>query len=165
MIHGLRPGADLFLANAEITYGFILSLFISNLLFVPVGLIVAKYCVRVIQIPRSILAPAILALAVIGSYSIRGSVDDVWIMLFVGVVGFILQFFSVPRAPLVLGLVLGTLAEGELARSLALVHGELSTFGLQLITRPISLVILLLCVYALYQGIVQHRKNSRILDD
>ncbi|GLQ05882.1 tripartite tricarboxylate transporter permease [Sneathiella chinensis] len=165
MIHGLRPGPDLFTLNADITYGFILSLFVANLLFVPVGLFVAKYCVRVIQIPRSILAPSILALAAIGSYSIRGSLDDVVIMLFVGAIGFLLQFFSVPRAPLVLGLVLGTLAEGELARSLALVHGDLGAFAAQLVTRPISAVILLLCCYALYQGIVQHRKNSKMLDE
>ncbi len=165
MIHGLRPGAELFTVNADITYGFILSLFIANLLFVPVGLLVAKYCVRVIQIPRSILAPCIMALAVIGAYSIRSSLDDVGIMLFVGFVGFTLQYFNVPRAPLVLGLVLGTMAEGELARSLALVHGELGSFAVQLVTRPISLIIFILCCYALYQGIIQHIKNSKILDD
>ncbi len=165
MIHGLRPGAELFTLNADITYGFIISLFIANLLFVPVGLLVAKYCVRVIQIPRSILAPSIMALAVVGAYSIRSSLDDVAIMLFVGFVGFILQYFNVPRAPLVLGLVLGTMAEGELARSLALVHGELGLFAAQLVTRPISLIILILCCYALYQGIMQHMKNSKMLDD
>ncbi len=165
MIHGLRPGADLFTLNAEITYGFILSLFIANLLFVPIGLLVARYCVRVIQIPRSILAPCILSLAVIGAYSIRGSLDDVAIMMFVGAVGFVLQLFNVPRAPLVLGLVLGTLAEGELARSLALVHGDVAAFFVQLVTRPISLILLFLCFYALYQGIVQHKNNTKILDD
>ncbi len=165
MIHGLRPGAELFSVNADISYGFILSLIVANLLFVPIGLLVAKYCVRVIQIPQAILAPAIVSLAVIGSYSIRGSLDDVGIMLFLGAIGFVLQFFDVPRAPMVLGLVLGTLAEGELARSLALVHGDLGAFAAQLVSRPISLIILILCVYALYQGIVQHRKNSKILDD
>ncbi len=165
MIHGLQPGADLFTLNAEITYGFILSLFVANLLFVPIGLFIAKYCVHVIQVPRAILAPVILTLAVVGAYSIRGSLDDIAIMLFVGAIGFLFQIFRVPRAPLVLGLVLGTLAEGELARSLALVHGELGTFALQLVTRPISLVILLLCCYALYQGVSQHRKKTKLLDD
>ncbi|KLN59181.1 membrane protein [Kiloniella spongiae] len=165
MIHGLRPGAELFTLNAEITYGFILSLFVANLLFVPIGLFIAKYCVRIIQVPRSILAPTIMTLAVVGAYSIRNSLEDIMIMLFVGAIGFIFQLFNVPRAPLVLGLVLGTLAEGELARSLALVHGDIFAFATQLVTRPISFVILLFCFYALYQGIVQHRKKSKILDD
>lgn len=160
MIHGLRPGPELFTVNAEIVYSFILSLFISNLLFVPVGLFMAKYCVRLIQIPRSILAPAIIALAVVGSYAIRGSFDDVWIMLFIGFCGFVMRFFDIPRAPMVLGLVLGTMAEGELSRSLALVHGNVGEFLLQLVTRPLSLAILILCGISLYQGIKQQIKRS-----
>lgn len=164
MIHGLRPGAELFTLNADITYGFIASLFVANLLFVPIGLLIARYGVRVIQIPRAILAPMIMTLAVVGAYAIRGSLDDIAIMLFVGAIGFLFMFFDVPRAPLVLGLTLGTLAEGELARSLALVHGDVMAFAAQLVTRPLSLVILLLCAYALYQGVQQHRKQSKILD-
>lgn len=160
MIHGLRPGAELFTINADIVYSFILSLFISNILFVPVGLFMAKYCVRLIQVPRSILAPSIMALAVVGSYAIRGTLDDVWIMLFVGFCGFIMQFFDIPRAPMVLGLVLGTMAEGELGRSLALVHGNVGAFLLQLVTRPISLIILTLCALSLYQGIRQQLRRT-----
>ena len=122
----------------------------------------AKSCVRLIQIPRSILAPAIMAMAVIGSYAIRGSMEDVWIMLFVGFCGFIMHFFAVPRAPMVLGLVLGTMAEGELSRSLSLVHGDVGAFLMQLITRPISLVILCLCILSLVQGIRQQMKKTSV---
>ncbi|MTI18172.1 hypothetical protein E1162_13075 [Rhodobacteraceae bacterium RKSG542] len=165
MIHGLRPGAELFTLNADITYGFIVSLLVANILFVPIGLIFARYCAKVIQIPTSVLAPCILALAVIGSYSIRGSVEDILIMLFMGLVGFVMNLFAVPRAPLVLGLVLGTLAESELARSLALVRGDVPAFMMQLVTRPICIVLLIFCAYALYQGVVQHRRNPQLLDD
>ncbi|SDP64481.1 tripartite tricarboxylate transporter permease [Desulforhopalus singaporensis] len=165
MIHGLRPGAELFTTNADIVYSFILSLFISNLLFVPVGLFMAKYCVRLIQIPRSILAPAIMAMAVIGSYAIRGSMEDVWIMLFIGFCGFVMHFFAVPRAPMVLGLVLGTMAEGELSRSLSLIHGDVGAFLIQLVTRPISLVILILCILSLVQGIRQQIKKNSVYEN
>ena len=165
MIHGLRPGAELFTLNADITYGFIMSLLVANILFVPIGLLFARYCAKVIQVPTRILAPCILALAVIGSYSIRGSVEDILIMLFMGLVGFAMNIFAVPRAPLVLGLVLGTLAEGELARSLALVRGDVPAFLTQLVTRPICIVLLLLCAYALHQGIVQHRRDSKLLEN
>ena len=85
-------------------------------------------------------------------------------MLSLGAIGFLFKVFSAPRAPLVLGLVLGTLAESELERSLALVQGDVGAFALQLVTRPISLVIVILCVVALYQGVVQHRRNSGILE-
>ncbi|MGF1698811.1 tripartite tricarboxylate transporter permease [Photobacterium makurazakiensis] len=164
MIHGLRPGAELFTMNADITYGFIFSLFVANLLFVPVGLFVAKYCSRVIHLPHSILAATILALAVVGSYSIRGAVEDIYIMLFVGALGFLMQLMHIPRAPMVLGLVLGSMAEGELARSLALVQNDLGAFAGQMVTRPISIIILLLCAYSLYQGIKQHKNASKALE-
>ena len=164
MIHGLRPGAELFTSNADVSFGFILSLFASNILLVPVGLVFARYCVRVVQVPKNVLAPVILLLSVIGTYSIRGSVDDIYVMLVLGAIGFLCNVFAAPRAPLVLGLVLGTLAESELERSLALVQGDVGAFLLQLVTRPISLVVVILCVIALYQGIVQHRRKSRVLE-
>ena len=164
MIHGLRPGPELFTANADVTYGFIFSLFLANLLFVPVGLLLARYGLRIVQVPTGILAPVILSLAVIGTYSLRYEIDDIWIMLAVGFLGWGMAVLSVPRAPLVLGLVLGTLAEGELARSLALVRGDVAAFGLQLVTRPVALVILLLCVAAIVHGIREHRRNSKMLD-
>ncbi|MFD2740974.1 tripartite tricarboxylate transporter permease [Sulfitobacter aestuarii] len=164
MIHGLRPGPELFTTNADVTYGFIFSLFLSNLLFVPIGLLLARYGLRIVQVPAGILAPIILTLAVIGAYSLRASLDDIWIMLAIGGLGWGMAALAVPRAPLVLGLVLGTLAEGELARSLALVRGDLAAFGMQILTRPVSLIILLLCIIAIVHGINQHRQNSKMLE-
>ena len=164
MIHGLRPGPELFTTNADVTYAFIFSLFLSNLLFIPVGLLLARYGLRVVQVPPAILAPIILALAIIGAYAMRGSVDDIWVMLAIGALGWGMAALAVPRAPLVLGLVLGTLAEGELARSLALVRGDVGGFALQLVTRPICLVLIGLCAFAIVHGIVQHRRNSKFLE-
>ena len=165
MIHGLQPGAELFTTNADIVFGFIFSLFVSNLLLIPIGLVFAKYCVKIVRVPKAILAPIILLLSIVGTYSSRSSFDDILIMFVIGAIGFFCQRFSVPRAPLVLGLVLGRLAESELERSLALVGGDVGAFGLQLITRPISLGLVLLSVYAVYQGVVQHKRHSRMLDN
>ncbi|MFT5481744.1 MAG: putative tricarboxylic transport membrane protein [Halieaceae bacterium] len=165
MIHGLQPGAELFTANADIVFGFIFSLFISNILLIPIGLFFAKYCVRIVCVPKAILAPIILLLSIVGTYSIRSSFDDVFIMFAIGAIGFFCQRFAVPRAPLVLGLVLGRLAESELERSLALVGGDTGAFLVQLVSRPISLVLVLLSLYAIYQGYVQHKRHSRLLDN
>ena len=133
-------------------------------MLVPVGLLFARYCGQVVRVPGSILAPLILLLSIVGTYSIRGSAADILIMLALGAVGYGCVLFTVPRAPFVLGLVLGTLAEGELERSLALVQGDVGAFATQLVTRPISLVIICFCLVAIYQGIVQHRRKSGVLD-
>lgn len=164
MIHGLQPGAELFTSNADVVFGFIFSLFVSNLLLIPIGLVFARYCVRIVQVPKAILAPIILLLSIVGTYSIRSSFDDIFIMFAIGAIGFVCLRFSVPRAPLVLGLVLGRLAESELERSLALVGGDAAAFAMQLITRPITLGLLLLSLYAIYQGFVRHKRHSRMLD-
>lgn len=158
IIHGLAPGPALFEQTPEIAYGFIFSLFLSNLAFIPVGLLVAKYCVRIILLPREILAASILALAVMGSFAIRAQVQDIGLMLFIGLIGYLFTVFKVSRAPMVLGLVLGSMAESSLSRSLMLVQGDLGALLLQFVTRPISIALLLLCILSIYFGIKPKKK-------
>ncbi|MFA0889509.1 MAG: tripartite tricarboxylate transporter permease [Synergistales bacterium] len=153
MIHGLKPGPTLFLENSAIVYSFILSLFVSNLVFVPVGLFISRYCVRFIETPASILGPLVIGLAVIGSYAINMSMVEVWIMMAIGLLGYLMKEFDVPREPLVLGLVLGSMAEGELSRAMSLVHGSVLSLLKGMATSPISLIIIGLTILSLWQGI------------
>lgn len=161
MIHGLKPGPALFTQHGSVTYSFILSLFVSNIVFVPVGLFIARYCVRFIKTPPSILGPMVIGLAVIGSYAINMSLTDAWIMLAIGLVGHAMKVFDVPREPMVLGLVLGSMAEGELARSMALVQGSVPGLLVSLVTRPLSLVIIGLTLFSLYQGVRSQLKKKK----
>ena len=153
MVHGLKPGPALFTENASVVYTFIMSLFVSNIVFVPVGLFIARFCARLIEIPASILGPLVIGLAVIGSYAINMSVVEVMIMLAVGFVGYLMKFFDVPREPLVLGLVLGSMAEGELARAMSLVHGSVPALLRSMVTSPLSLIIIFFTLLSLWQGI------------
>lgn len=153
MIHGLKPGPELFTQNMDVTYAFIMSMFLANLAFVPIGLVVAKFGVSFIKTPVSILGPLVIALGVIGSYTLNASLIDVWIMLAVGMLGYAMKEFDVPREPLVLGLVLGTMAEGELARALSLVQGSVPALLTDMFTTPVSLVIIGLTGLSIAQGI------------
>lgn len=153
IIHGLAPGPMLFENTPNVAYGFIFSLFFSNIFFVPVGLIIARYCVRVILLPKEILATAILALATIGAFAIRGQIGDVVMMTAIGFIGYMFSVFGVPRAPMVLGLVLGTMAESNLSRALTLVQGDAGALLMQFVTRPFSLALVLLCALSIYFGL------------
>lgn len=153
MIHGLTPGPTLFTENGAVIYTFIATLFISNLVFIPIGLFAARYCVQLIKTPPSILGPLVLALAVVGSYAISTSIVDVWIMLAVGVMGCLMKFFNMPREPMVLGLVLGTMAEGELSRALALVQGSPALLLIGIFTSPICLIMIALSLYTVWRGV------------
>lgn len=153
MVHGLKPGPALFNENSAIVYSFIMSLFVSNIVFIPVGLFIAKYCIKLIETPATVLGPVVIALAVVGSFAINMSVVEVALMLGIGLIGYILRQFDVPREPLVLGLVLGSLAEGELARAFALVHGSVPLLIKGMFTSPLSLVIIALTAFSLWKGI------------
>jgi putative tricarboxylic transport membrane protein len=161
IIHGLRPGPQLFTENPETIYGFIFSLFLSNLFFVPLGLLTARYGSKLIELPPSILSPTIVSLAIIGTFAINGSVEDAWIMLVMGLVGYILKRCDVPREGMLLGLVLGSMAESELARALSLVHGEVGALLIQIVTRPISLILFTLCLFSIGHAIrTQYRAKQ-----
>lgn len=161
MIHGLKPGPELFTQNMDITYAFIMSMFVANLAFIPIGLVVARFGVSFIKTPASILGPLVVALGVIGSYALNASLMDVWIMLAVGMLGYAMKEFDVPREPLVLGLVLGTMAEGELARALSLVQGNVLQLITDMFTTPLSLVIIALTALSVLQGIRTQLKAAK----
>ena len=161
MIHGLRPGPQLFIDNSVIIYCFIMSLFISNLTFVPVGLFIARYCVKLVEAPAALLGPMILGLAVMGAYALNTSMVEVGIMLAMGFTGYVMKIYNVPREPMVLGLVLGPIAEGELGRAMALAHGSLPDMLKGMLTDPLSLSIIALTVFSLYQGIKSSRKHTQ----
>lgn len=155
LIQGLKPGFELFANSPEVVYGFIFSMFAANLLFVPVGFTVARFSAKLLKTPPSVLAPTIVVFAVIGSYAIRNNIEDLWLMLAMGAVGCMMQFFKVPIAPMVLGLVLGTMAEGELARAYALSGENIYTLLKQFVTRPICVILLASCLYSIWHGLKQ----------
>ena len=161
MVHGLKPGPTLFIENSAIVYSFIMSLFVSNLAFIPVGLFIARYGVKLIETPPSVLGPLVIGLAVIGSYAINMSVVEIMLMLVIGLIGFLMKEFDVPREPMVLGLVLGTMAEGELARAFSLVHGSVPMLLKSMVSSPLSLIIIALTLLSLWQGVRKQLQNKK----
>lgn len=157
IIHGLNPGPLLFQGSPEVAYGFIVSLFFSNILFVPIGLIIAKYCVKIITLPKQVLAASILILAVVGAFAIRSQVEDIIIMVAFGFIGYIFNIFKISRAPMVLGLVLGGMAETNLARALVLAKGDVSILLQNFFTKPASLALILLCLFSIIYGFKKNK--------
>ncbi len=158
MIHGIQPGPSLFADNSEIVYSFIFSLFIANIAFIPIGIFCAKYCVKLLQMPKEIMAALVIGLSVIGSYAVNGSMVEVWVMIAFGALGNFMKYFNLPREPLVLGLVLGTMAESELARALALVQGDVFRLTAGIMTSPICLIMIGLILYSVMHSLLKRRK-------
>ena len=160
LLHGLRPGAELFETSGPLVYTFIIALAVSAVMMVPVGLIAGRGLQRgVMALPVRYLAPGIIVLTIIGAYAIRSSVVDVFIMLSLGIAAYLLQRVGIGGASIVLGLVLGTIAETGLVQGILTSSGEALPW-LTFFTRPISLVLIAMSVLSILWPFIQKRRTA-----
>jgi putative tricarboxylic transport membrane protein len=145
-IHGLQPGPRLFETSGPIVWHILASILIANVLIIAVGIIGFRFFVRVLDVPRHLLIPALLLLAVVGTYALSNQVFDVIVMLALGAAGFLMMLASIPVYPAVIGVILGPLLESEMRRALVISGGDWSTF----FTRPGSALILCVAVLVLF---------------
>ncbi len=144
MLHGMKPGIELFSAHAGVTYAFIMGLLVAGFSVMVIGILGSFVYARIINIPSRALAPVIILMTVLGSYAIRNNMLDVWVMFIFGIIGYILQKLRYHPAPLVLGFILGTYIEDGLLQSI-LVGRAAGSVLKYMATRPICLVLIALC--------------------
>lgn len=142
IIHGIRPGPMMIVQQAKLVYSIFAGLFFSNLLIILGGILGIKFLVRVLDLSYSKIGAGILLFAVIGSYSMRNSMADVWMTFGFGVMSYFMRRYGYGLAPMVLGMILGPLCETSLQRAMIIADYD----PLFLITRPISGSLLALSV-------------------
>ncbi len=118
IMHGFRPGPYLMLETPHFIYAIFGAMLIANFMFLGIGLGGATLFARITLIPRQLLWPAVFVLSMVGAYSFASSIFDIWVMLFSGMVGFIMKRHGFGPAPLVMGLILGKLVEESLSQSM-----------------------------------------------
>ena len=138
IMFGVRPGPELFEKNSALVWAVIASMYIGNLMLLVMNLPLARLFAQLLRVPYAWLYPPILALCVAGVYSQANSIEDVWMLVGFGALGWAMMRYDWPPAPLILGLVLGTIFENSLRQSMTLSHGSVEIF----FTRPISAVLL-----------------------
>ncbi len=145
LLWGLRPGPLLFTEHPDFAWGLIASMYIGNLMLVVLNIFAIPLFASMLRVPYAIQASFVVLFAIIGAYSLDNNPIDVLIMTAFGLIGFFMKRLDYPAAGLVLGLVLGPLAEKSLRQSLTLSRGDWSIF----FTRPISGVLMVVAVSAL----------------
>lgn len=157
MIHGLQPGPLLMTTNPEIVYGVFAALFLSNILFFVLEFCGIRLFTKILDIPKSMLFPAIIVMCVVGSYANNNLMFDVYAMIGFGVIGYWLdrQGYSMPC--LIIGFILGPMIETNFQRALMLNRGDLTPF----LTRPVSLVFLLLAILSIALSLRHEYRMSR----
>lgn len=144
LVQGVRTGPTLFSDGADIVYTFIFGLLIATVLMLPVGLLIGRFAYgAIVRAPKSALVPTVAFMTVIGSFAIRNSVSDIGIMIVLGVISWLASKRGFSPSPIVLGLILGRIAEEGFVQSWTIGDAIGNLWG-QFFGRPLSLVIIAL---------------------
>src|SRR3954465_788432 len=160
LIWGLQPGPLLFVEQKDFVWGLIASMYLGNI----AGLLVVLTCVpafaAILRIPFSIIAPIIVVICAIGSYTVHNSIFDVWMMVVFGVAGYLLKKLSYPLAPMVLAIVLGDRAEAAFRQAMLVSQGDLRVFFSNALVGTLTGLALVLLVWPLVTWLLSRSRAS-----
>jgi putative tricarboxylic transport membrane protein len=157
MMYGLQPGPLLFKEQPEFVWAVIASMYIGNVMCLVLNLPLVGIWARIALIPFPVLGPLIIIFSIIGAYSIRFLMFDVWVALIFGIIGYLMRKLKFPLAPMVLATVLAQMLETSLSQSLVISRGSASIF----FTRPIAAVFMALALLIIIRGFWVQIKYKR----
>ena len=143
--YGIQPGPQLFDTNAALVWALIASLYIGNVMLLVLNLPLVGLWVKLLKIPKAYLYAGILIFATVGVYGMRQSAFDLVLLYAIGLLGVVMRRFGFPAAPVVIGMILGPLAEAQMRNALSIGEGNWSIF----LQRPMSAAMLALVVVIL----------------
>lgn len=143
--YGIQPGPQLFDTNAKLVWALIASLYIGNVMLLILNLPLVGLWVKLLKIPKSYLYAGILIFATVGVYGMRQSAFDLFLMFAIGLLGVVMRRFSFPTAPVIVGMILGPLAEAQMRNALSIGEGKWSVF----LERPMSATLLVVVLMVL----------------
>ncbi len=154
MLIGVRPGPLLFKQNPEIISSLFVGLMFAQFLILAIGLLSVRVFPKVLKVPVPILFSIILALCFLGSFSLGNSIYDMFVALLFGVIGYFMRKHGFSAAPIILGVILGPLAEREMGKALIMSHGNWAT----LFNSPIALVFYGISVLSVTYSMLRMRR-------
>jgi len=155
IMHGWIPGPRLFMEHADVIYGALIAEFLDLIVLLGLGIVLAAYGARIARIPTKILIPSIVVLTVVGAYVVRLALFDVGLLFAFGILGWVMKRNDYPTISVVLGIILGPLADAELVR----IHQAYQEGIWIIFQRPISLsLIVLTVILSLWPMVKKKRK-------
>lgn len=156
IFHGFSPGRDLLDQNLHVLFSLIFALGLSNIFTSLIGISLANQLSKLTRIPVTIITPAVLVIALVGSYSLSFIWGDVVLTVILGIVGYLMMVFEYSRVAVVIAIVLGPIMERAFTQSLQISSGDYLVF----FTNPISLVLVALTVFSIVMPIVRARAKG-----
>jgi TctA family transporter len=148
LMYGLRPGPLIFEQNADLIKNIFAIALISQLLLLPIGLLGIKIFSKILKLPRNVIMVMVIIFSVVGSYAIRNSFFDIYVMIIFGLIGYLFESLDVPLPPMILGIILGPMIEDSLRIGLIKTGGNYIPF----LTNPISAILIILIILTFFGG-------------
>lgn len=156
-IHGISPGPLVFTKSGQFIYGIFIALIIANIFMLIAERAGLRVFVKLLDIPKYYLLPIVLMCCVIGAYCSKFTTFDVYCVFIFGLIGVLFKYLKVPATPLIIGFILGNMTETNFRQALMQTGGSWSIF----VTRPISLIFLLLALASVAWTIIKQFRNKK----
>ncbi|KIQ30470.1 tripartite tricarboxylate transporter TctA [Variovorax paradoxus] len=157
--YGIQPGPQLFTTSAALVWALIASLYIGNVMLLVLNLPMVGLWVKLLKIPKPQLYAGILIFATVGAYGMRQSAFDLFLLYAIGLLGVVMRRFDFPTAPVVVGMILGPLAEAQLRNAMSIGEGSAAVF----FQRPMSIALVIIVVAVLVLPRLAKRMSERKL--
>ena len=145
LLHGVQPGPQIFQTSGDMVYTIFASMFAAVIGMCLLGYFAIRPLIWVLKLPEAVTSAFVALFCFVGAYSERNSVTDLWMIVVFGVVGYLFERYRFPIAPMVLGCILGPVAENSFMTSMIAYQNDATIF----FTRPISGVVMTMTVIAL----------------
>jgi TctA family transporter len=145
LMYNIKPGPLIFEQNGEQMQAIFLIAIMTQFLLLPAGWLGVRAFGGILRLPRSVVMTSVVIFSVVGAFSLRNDLFDVWVMLAAGVAGYLLEARRIPLAPVILGLILGPMVEENLRAGLIKTSGSFLPF----LTRPLCLAMIALLLAAI----------------
>ena len=156
--YGITTGPQLFQTSSALVWALIASLYIGNVMLLILNLPLEGLWVKLLKIPRHWLYAGILVFATVGVYGMRQSSFDLYLLYGIGLMGVMMRRFDFPTAPVIVGMILGPMAEAQFRNAMSIGEGKLSVF----VERPLSATVLALCVVMIVLPVLLKRRAKRM---
>jgi len=157
LLHGLQPGPQVFETSREIVYAVFASIFVAVVGMCVIGYFAARYLVRVLELPEVIVSAYVVMCCILGAFAARNNITDVWLMVVFGVAGYLCERFRFPIAPMVLGVILGPLAETNFMTTMISFGNDWTVFFTRPISGTIMAIAILTIVYPVFRQYLRRR--------
>ena len=156
--YGIQPGPQLFTTSASLVWALIASLYIGNLMLLVLNLPMVGLWVKLLKIPKPQLYAGILIFATVGAYGMRQSAFNLFLLYAIGLLGVVMRRYNFPTAPVVVGMILGPLAEAQLRNAMSIGEGSALVF----FQRPVSITLVVIVVAVLVlPRVAKYRSRMR----